>query len=321
MRRVLEQTGLVFNIQRFSIHDGPGIRTTVFVKGCSLRCFWCHNPEGLESKIEIQFSPSKCIGCGACIEVCAHGGHVFVDGAHVYVRENCRLCGQCVEECFAGALELTGKRMSVDEVMQEVLADRPFYETSGGGVTLSGGEPMMQELFTRAILQRCKAEGLHTAVETSANYGWKRLEALLPWIDLFMIDLKHLNSDAHRAATGVPNERILDNAERLMHTARPVWFRTPVVPTVNDTPEEIAEIAAFVRRLTDVRLQSKGANADLPLLELLRFHRLAADKYRGLGMEYKARELEPPSREQMAELARVAQSYGIRIKNGWENEG
>jgi pyruvate formate lyase activating enzyme len=268
-------------------------------------------------KPEIQFHPEKCIGCGACIEVCGFGGQLMVDDLRCYARENCQLCGRCVEECFAGALEMTGTCMTVDELMVELLADRAFYDNSGGGVTLSGGEPLLQDAFARQILERCKVEGLHTAVETSAHCRWERLEALLPLVDLVMMDLKHLDSGVHRAATGVPNESILANAERLMRTDIPVWFRTPVVPGVNDTTEAIGQIAAFVNQLIDIRLHSdqcEGANPVLPVLELLRFHRLAADKYRSLGLVSQTDGLEPPSQDRMDELRRVARSYGVDVK-------
>lgn len=309
--------GIVFNIQRFSVHDGPGIRTTVFLKGCSLHCFWCHNPEGIRPKPEIQFYPERCIGCGACLEACDHGAQVLQDGVHVYVRENCVLCGRCVDECFSGALELTGQPMTVDAVMAEVLADRAFYQQSGGGVTLSGGEPLLQRDFTTALLTRAKDEGLHTAVETCGNYRWADLEPLLPLVDLFMMDLKHMDPAAHKAAVGVSNERILAIAEHLMATDKPVWFRTPVIPTVNASAEAINDIAAFVRRLGDLRTAyntEHGIQAPLPTLELLRFHKLAADKYRSLDLDYKASALEVPSLDDMDELRAIARSHGIEVK-------
>jgi pyruvate formate lyase activating enzyme len=312
----LSVSGVVFNIQRFSIHDGPGIRTTVFLKGCSLRCFWCHNPEGIRPKPEIQFFPSRCIGCGACAVACAGNAHIFQNGTHLYVREYCEACGQCVETCYAGGLELTGSVMGVDQVMVEVLADRAFYENSGGGVTLSGGEPLLQQGFSRAVLERCKGEGLHTAIETTANFDWQRLAELLPLIDLVMMDIKHMDPEKHRAATGGSNERILENAQRLMRTEVPVVFRVPVVPTVNDSLQEIGAIGAFVRHLTELRLESHARSSSdpaLPCLELLAFHRLAADKYRSLGLDYQASRLEAPSKTQMDQLKAHARSYGIEV--------
>ena len=307
--------GVVTNIQRFSIHDGPGIRTTVFLKGCNLRCFWCHNPETWSPRPELQTFPAKCIGCGACLSACPQGAHVMVDGAKVYDREKCVACGQCAETCYAEALVLTGKTLTVDDVLAEVLADRAFYATSGGGVTLSGGEPALQLDFSYAILARCKAEGVHTAIETDANYAWERLEKLLEVTDFVMTDIKHMDSAKHRDVTGVPNERILDNHRRLMATDKPVVFRTPVVPTVNATPEEIGAIAAYVRDLAALRAQS-GRPAPPPRLELLPFHRLAGDKYRSLGLEYKAKDLPTPTKEEMAAFVALAEGYGIAVKGG-----
>ena len=310
-------SGVVFNIQRFSIHDGPGIRTTVFFKGCSLFCFWCHNPEGRSAKPDIQFIAGRCIVCGECGKVCLHDGHDFSDGAHTYHRERCQACGRCVDGCFAGALQMAGKEMTVDEVMRDVVSDRSFYQTSGGGVTLSGGEPLLQRDFAQAILERCRAEDIHTAIETCANCRWQDLASLLPYTNLVMMDLKHIDPTKHRAVTGVSNERILANAERLMETSVPVLFRTPVIPTVNATADEIAAIARFVRHLGERRaawnLQTE-AGAPLPSLELLPFHKLAGDKFRSLGCDDPAAGLTPLSREQMQALAAVARQEGIDVK-------
>ncbi len=307
--------GIVTNIQRFSIHDGPGIRTTVFLKGCNLRCFWCHNPETWSPKSEIQEFPSKCIGCGACLSVCPQGAHRMVDGVKLYDRDKCVACGKCAETCYAEALVFTGKTMTMEDVLAEVLADRPFYATSGGGVTLSGGEPALQLDFSYEILARSKAEGVHTAIETDANYAWERLEKLLAVTDFVMTDIKHMDSAKHREVTGVPNERILDNHRRLMATDKPVVFRTPVVPTVNATPEEIGAIAAYIRDLADLRKKS-GSSAPPPSLDLLPFHRLAGDKYRSLGLEYKAKDLPTPTKAEMTAFVELAAGYGIAVKSG-----
>ncbi len=312
----MAKTGTIFNIQRFSIHDGPGIRTTVFLKGCWLRCFWCHNPEGIRATAEVQFYPERCIGCGDCVLVCPEGAHILQHDIHSFDRSVCQTCGRCTETCYAGALELTGSVMSVDEVMAEVLQDLAFYDNSGGGVTLSGGEPLLQRAFAQAILERCRAGGIHTAIETTANCPWRSLGELLPAIDLVMMDLKHMDSDKHRATTGVPNERILANARRLMQTDKPVLFRVPVVPTINDTPEEIGAIAAFVRQLADLRLENNIQGTEVPPLtfELLAFHRLAADKYQSLGWDYKASKLEAPTKGKMEQLKQVALSHGVAYR-------
>jgi pyruvate formate lyase activating enzyme len=308
-------SGLVFDIQRFSVHDGPGIRTTVFLKGCSLHCFWCHNPEGLRMTPEVQFLPNRCLGCGACVAACEHDGQHLDDGVRSFERERCVACGACVEACVTEALTLAGKKMTAEAVVAEVMRDRVFYETSGGGVTLSGGEPALQPDFAREILAQCKTQGLHTAIETCGNIPWASLEGLLSVTDLVMMDLKHVDSEKHRAATGAGNERILANARQLALTRKPLIFRTPVVPGVNDTPAEIEAIAAFVRELVSLRAISSNGNGPAEISwELLPFHRLAADKYRSLGLDYRARELNPPPKDQMAVLAQAAQSSGVVVR-------
>ena len=297
--------GMVFDIQRFCVHDGPGIRTTVFLKGCSLRCFWCQNPEGIHLKPEIMFFPDRCIGCGRCLTVCPQGAHRIQDDKHVYLREKCVLCGKCTETCYAGALMLTGKLMTVDEVIEEVLRDKIFYRMSNGGVTLSGGDAVLQHDFSLAILERCKAEGLHTAIETAANCQWKILAKLLPATDLIMMDIKHLDPNKHREATGVSNERILDNARRLAKTNKPVIIRVPVIPTVNDTPEQVGAIAQFIQSFPD-----------LQYLELLPFHRLGEGKYHALGLNYQASRLGTPTKNKMRELAARPKKLGVEVQIG-----
>ncbi len=305
-------TGLIFNIQRFSIHDGPGIRTTVFFKGCSLRCFWCHNPEGLRPGMEIQFNPDRCIVCGECVEACPEGAHQIIDGLHRYDRLLCQVCGTCLNTCYTGALEQVGTEYTVEQVLAEVLRDRPFYQESHGGVTLSGGDPLVQHEFSLALLQACKQEELHTAIETAANCRWEILERMLPFVDLVLMDLKHLDPDKHQKATGVPNTRILENAARLSQTGKPVLFRTPVVPGVNDTPEEISAIARFVHSISP---STNGhENEGSPRLELLPFHKLAAGKYNSLGLEYPPASLVPPSAEKMRLLVEAARGEGIKVK-------
>ena len=307
--------GVVFSIQRFSIHDGPGIRTTVFLKGCSLRCFWCHNPEGMRPKPDIQFFPDRCIGCDECIKACQHGAAIKVDGVRVYDREKCVVCGECVDTCYAGARVLTGKYMSVDDVVSEVLQDRAFYETSNGGVTLSGGEPVLQPDFTYELLSRCKAEGLHTAIETCGNVRWEDEARMMPVTDLIMMDIKHMDSAKHRWATGAPNERILAAARKFAAMEQPIIFRIPVIPTVNDSVEEVAAIAAFVRELIEVRNQAGGDGEHTISLELLPFHRLAGDKYRSLDMDYRARDLITPTREHMQALTEAARSFAVETRS------
>jgi len=290
--------GLVFDIKRFAVHDGPGIRTTVFVKGCSLRCFWCQNPEGIYLKREIMFYPERCIGCGRCISVCSKNAHVIQNGMHIYLRDKCVGCGKCVETCYAGALQIAGKWMTVDEVMKVVLMDKKFYEVSDGGITLSGGDPVVQHDFSYELLKRCKSEGLHTGIETAANCQWKMIEKLLPFTDLIMMDIKHMNPEVHRKVTGVTNRLILNNAKRLAKTGKPLIIRIPVIPTVNDTTEQIEEIARFVQPFEN-----------LQFLELLSFHRFGEGKYRALGINYQASHLKTPSKRKMQELAESAKKF------------
>lgn len=306
-------SGMVFHIQRFSLHDGPGIRTTVFLKGCALECFWCHNPEGRHAYPEVRYFPERCIACGSCVSACPHSAHVLEGGVHTFLRERCEGTGACVETCFAEALQMNGRLMSVAEVISEVIADRPFYESSGGGVTLSGGEPTLDSPFTLAILKGCKDRGLHTAIETCGECPWGSLDPLLGATDLVMMDIKAMSDERHRNATGKGNSRILANARLLALSGAPIVFRTPVVPGVNDSKEEIGRIASFIRELAGIRKSAEG-NGAVPReirYELLRFHNLASDKYRSLGRKYRAASLDPLPDEEMLGLLDAAQREGI----------
>ncbi len=309
----MTRTGMVFHIQRFSLHDGPGIRTTVFLKGCALECFWCHNPEGKHAFPELRYYPARCIACGSCADACPHAAHTFEGGLHTFSRDRCEGTGACAAVCFSGALQMEGKAMTVEEVMAEVTADRSFYDASGGGVTLSGGEPTLDSAFALAILLECKALGIRTAIETCGECPWASLESLLPATDLVMMDIKVIPEEKHREATGKGNGRILANARLLARTGVPLVIRTPVVRGVNDAQEEIAAIASFVRELVAIRegaARNGGPRADIRY-ELLPFHRMATDKYRSLGREYRAESLDPLPRQEMLELLEAARREGI----------
>ena len=297
--------GFVTNIQRFSIHDGPGIRTTVFMKGCNLRCFWCHNPETLAAEPELQLFLDRCIGCGECFQRCPQHAHVLEDEERRFLRELCEGCGICAETCYAEGLVLVGDEMTVDEVVDQVLRDKPFYETSDGGVTLSGGEPLLQPAFSYAILERCRAEEVHTAIETAANFSWERVAAILPVTDLVMMDIKLMDSARHRECTGVPNERILENAHKLGEQPIPLIVRTPIVPGVNDNPDDVAAIAQFAATLPN-----------LLYYELLPFHPMATSKYTSLDLDYGAKGLKTPPNEQIEALTRVAAGFGVTARHG-----
>jgi pyruvate formate lyase activating enzyme len=265
--------GLVFDIQRFSIHDGPGIRTTVFLKGCPLRCTWCHNPESQSRAPEVFFSADKCIGCRACHAVCPHGCHRFDEGIHVYHREDCDLCGQCLEQCAPKALERVGRSVSVDEVIEQVLRDRPFYRDDGG-LTVSGGEPMSQAGFTIALLQAAKQHQLHTCIETCGQAPWKQFADLLPLVDLFLYDLKETQAQRHLQYTGVENHLILQNLLRLDQAGAKLVLRCPLVPGVNDRPDHLAGIATVANSLHN-----------LVAIDLLAYHALGRSKARRLGRQ------------------------------------
>jgi pyruvate formate lyase activating enzyme len=299
---ILNATGIITHIQRFSVHDGPGIRTTVFFKGCGNACGWCHNPETLKPQPQIQWSPDKCIGCGRCVAACATHAHEMTDEGHRYLRHLCEACGACADECFTDALTLVGKTMTAEETFKVIVQDRIYYEESEGGVTLSGGEPVLQVEFAVALLKRCRDAGIHSAIETAGNVSWDRIARLLPHLDLVMYDLKLDSAELHRRHIGNDGSRIRENLIRLLETGIPVIVRTPVVGGVNDSVEEIGAIA---RRL--------AGQSSLLYYELLAYHPLGGGKYESLGME-KPTGYFPPAREKMRELSEIAGQYVKNVK-------
>lgn len=240
--------GTVFNIQRFSLFDGPGVRTVVFLKGCPLRCIWCHNPEGLEKRAQILYDPQKCIGCGECSGVCQKGLHIFKGGLHGYAREGCGGCGECAGVCCTGALSLAGREMSVPEVMDVVLRDLSLYRESGGGITLSGGEPFMQPDFTIELLRAAKDAGISTCIETSGFADPAKLEETAGYVDLFLYDYKATGDEMHKRLCGVEQKRILDNLALLDSLGSKVVLRCPIVTGANDVPEHIGGIASTAKK-------------------------------------------------------------------------
>jgi pyruvate formate lyase activating enzyme len=301
-----EIKGIIFNIQRFSLHDGPGIRTVIFFKGCPLKCRWCCNPESIELSPQIIFNPDRCLKDGRCIEVCPSGAR----SEKGYTAGKCTLCGACIDACPSGALELVGKGYSIQDVIEEVEKDRLFYESSGGGVTLSGGDPVFQNEFATSLLRELRRLSIHTAVETSGYAPWPVIEEIIDASDLLLYDLKHMDSEMHRKFTGVPNELILENAlkaslkiEAMKEPEKKMVFRVPLIGGINTYRKNIEAVAAFVFK-TKIRE-----------VHLLPYHRLGESKYRKLGREYSFQAFTPDN-GLIEEIRGVLESYNLEVKVG-----
>jgi len=297
-------TGLVGNIQHYSIHDGPGIRTTVFLKGCPLNCRWCHNPENLNFEPQIRWQKEKCLGCGDCISACpwqalrltANG--VFIDD------DLCARCGKCVEVCPSLALELLGRALTVEETLTLLKKDALFYECSDGGVTLSGGEPLAQAEFSAALLKALKSEGIHTALDTSGYAPWEQLAKCAEVTDLFLYDIKHLDPCRHKRLTGVDNVLILANLRQLVKGGANIWLRIPIIPGLNDAPEHLAALGDLAREL------------GVKETHLLAYHHLAVGKYEKLGLRYELPDLQEPTKEHMQNLKQMLLDKGLNAHIG-----
>jgi pyruvate formate lyase activating enzyme len=297
--------GIVFDIKKFSIHDGPGIRTTVFFKGCPLSCWWCHNPEGQSPQPELMLWTSRCIRCGACLEVCDQGA-ISWDGDVVSTdREKCVLSGACVQVCYAEAREIVGREMTVAEVLAEIERDIPFYDQSGGGVTFSGGEPLSQPDFLLALLRASKEKEIHTAVDTCGFATWETLDRVREHVDLFLYDLKLMDEAKHRKFTGVSNELILKNLQRLSAQGHDIFLRVPIIPGINDDAENIRQIGTFAAALPHLKR-----------VDILPYHRAAVEKYHRLNKVYGLPETRPPSGERISEITEILREFGLQTKIG-----
>ena len=291
-----EITGTVFDIQRFSVHDGPGIRTIVFLKGCPLRCRWCSNPESQEWVRQLAYIQADCIKCGKCVQACQYNALDFTSGFHVD-KDKCVLCGDCSAVCYPGAMVMEGKIRTVSDLIKELRRDNTHYRRSGGGITLSGGEALAQATFSAALLKACQAEGWHTAVETAAYVPREKIAQTLPYLNLVLLDIKHADSKKHEQYVGQPNELILENAHYIASFPNvELIIRVPVIPGFNDQPEEIAAIAKIANSLPGVKK-----------LHLLPYHRMGENKYDYLKYDYKMKGIDALSPERAAYLKTVVE--------------
>ena len=300
------KSGLVLNIQRYSIHDGPGIRTTVFLKGCPLACWWCHNPESQSAQREIIVVETRCVRCGLCRRACPVEQLPAPAGDGVRAAPvACTLCGACVEACPTGAIQMAGTEMTVAEVIAEVRKDRIFYDESGGGVTISGGEPLSQAAFVKALLAACRADGLATAVDTCGYGSREQLMEIATLTDLFLYDLKLVDPQRHAKYTGVSNEGIIENLRALGEVHENIWVRIPIVPGINDSPADLDAAAELI-------LQIKGVQQ----VNLLAYHDTAAHKFERLGRPYRVSEVFAPTQQRMDNLAEQMRKFGLNVKTG-----
>jgi len=298
----------IFEIERYATEDGPGIRSVVFLKGCNLHCWWCQNPESQSPKSQIMYFQKSCVRCGKCVEICPTNSVQFDEKYGVSTNHStCTLCGDCIDACFYDARKIVGKEYSVDTVFQELMKDRSFYEESNGGVTFSGGDPLLQLNEVVLLARQLKSEGIHTAIETAGHASWDIFEALLPVIDLFYIDLKHIDSEKHKEYTGVPNNMILSNIAKLSREKSEVVVRIPIIPNVNDDFYTLEKMFEFLVQDTAIKK-----------VELLPYHRLGTGKYSGLGFEYKMGETENLSKAYCEPFAEFGRTKGLAVSVGSE---
>jgi len=299
------QTGIIFDIKRYAIHDGPGIRTTVFFKGCPLTCPWCHNPEGIDRSPRVVYRNSKCIGCRECLEACPENA-LFEGPVGIRTDEaRCKHCGSCVNACPAGARDLVGKTETVESLMHIIRKDVPFFDTSGGGVTFSGGEPLMQAEFLLEMLDACGQEDIHRALDTTGYTDPDTLKRVAHHTDLFLFDLKFMDPEKHRHYTGVSNEQILKNLEALACNKNRIIIRIPLIPGINDDEDNINSFAAFIAHLPQIKT-----------VHILPYHDFQKSKYDKFSMNYKARDVKPPSPDRVEAIRMKLAGTGLSVEVG-----
>jgi pyruvate formate lyase activating enzyme len=303
-----ERRGLIFNIQKFSIQDGPGIRTTLFMKGCPLSCPWCSNPEGMSSEPEIMVSERKCIGCKRCAEACSTGAISFDNGVRTIDWKLCTNCLECGKVCPSHAIQVMGEYKTVNEAFKIAAQDRDFYSTSGGGVTVSGGEPLLQWEFVRDLFKKCKDAGFHTALDTTAYCPWDRMEQVLKHTDLILFDIKHMNPEKHEGETGVSNELILENLDRASKaTTTEIWLRIPLIPGFNDSESNVQKTAELASR------------TGVGKISLLPYHDWGRGKYSSLGKQYGhngADGMLAPGGDVVQKCKMILESHGLEVTVG-----
>jgi pyruvate formate lyase activating enzyme len=300
----LVQSGTIFDIKKYSINDGPGIRTTIFFSGCPLSCLWCHNPESQSLKPQLLYRVGRCLLCEDCIKACPEGAISLGSDSNSIItdRQKCTRCQNCVTTCYSGAREFSGREMTVQEVMADILREIPFYDESHGGVTFSGGEPLMQPAFLSMLLKACRAQEIHTVVDTSGFVNWNVFEQIRRDVDLFLYDVKHMDGKRHREVTGMPNDVILENLRRLSATGAKCIVRIPLIPGINDDEQNLFESGRFLASLSN-----------LPSVELMGYHDIAQAKYEALGREYTLTGTKPPLEAAMRHAAEVLGSYGLKV--------